>query len=92
MKIINIWLKKIWEITCASEEFPLKTQNKRNVIYNIRPGSFQSLGKKRYPTFTDPNEFVNALYKTEKIYNGNLENEIQFNRSLVSKGINLNKI
>lgn len=92
LKITNIWLKKVWEITCASAKYPLKTQNKRNVIYNIRPGSFQSLRKKRYKTFTDPNEFVNALYKTEKIYNGNLENAIQFNRSLVSNGIDLNKI
>lgn len=93
LKIINIWLKKIWEITCASKEFPLRTQNKRNVIYNIRPGSFQSLGKnKRYQTFTDPKEFVDALYETEKKYNGNKKNENQFNISLVSNGIDLNKI
>jgi len=91
LKIINIWLKKIWEITCGSKEFPLKTQNKRNVIYNIRPGSFQSLGDKIYPTFTDPNEFVNALYETEKIYK-NLENAFQFKSILESNGIDLNKI
>lgn len=65
--IKNIWLKKIWEICCASERFPLKTQVKRDVIYNIRPASWYS-SNPTYKPFKSKEEFVKALYDTEEIY------------------------
>lgn len=35
----KIWLHKIWEISGISERYPLKTQIKRDMIYNIRPNT-----------------------------------------------------
>jgi len=69
LKIEKIWLKKIWEITCPSERWPLKTQTKRNVIYNIRPASWDSVSS-TYKTFGTKEEFIDALYKTEMEYIG----------------------
>lgn len=67
LTIENVWLKKIWEITCSSERWPLKTQTKRDVIYNIRPASWYSLFS-RYPVFGNKEDFVRALFDTQKQY------------------------
>jgi hypothetical protein len=67
LSIDNIWLKKIWEITCPSQKYPLKTQNKKGVIYNIRPATWYSNNSK-FKAFSNWSEFVKALYKTEKEY------------------------
>ncbi len=78
LHIHNVYLKKIWEITCPSERWPLKTQTKRGVIYNIRPSSFHS-GKGRYSSFTSKDEFVEALFSTEEKYLGHLsENRAKY--------------
>ena len=68
--IDNIFLKKIWEITCPSEKWPLKNQTKRGIIYNIRPSCFNGKKNKRYQSFSSPKEFVDALYNTEEKYLG----------------------
>lgn len=65
--IKNVWLKKIWEICCPSERFPLKTQVKRDVIYNIRPASWYAANP-TYKPFKTKDDFVKALYDTEEIY------------------------
>lgn len=65
--IKNIWLKKIWEICCPSERFPLKTQVKRDVIYNIRPASWYA-SNSTYKPFKTKDDFVKALYDTEEMY------------------------
>lgn len=67
LSIHNVFLKKIWEITCPSERWPLKTQTKRGVIYNIRPSSFHS-NRGRYLSFPSKNEFIEALFLTEEKY------------------------
>ncbi|WP_035024972.1 NgoBV family restriction endonuclease [Enterovibrio calviensis] len=67
LRIEKVWLKKIWEISCSSERFPLKVQAKRDVIYNIRPATWYS-SKARTQVFRTANDFVNALYSTQKIY------------------------
>ncbi|EGU4189123.1 NgoBV family restriction endonuclease [Vibrio parahaemolyticus] len=67
LRIERIWLKKIWEISCPSERFPLKVQAKRDVIYNIRPAAWYS-SRARTQVFRTANDFVNALYSTQKIY------------------------
>ena len=69
LKIEKVWLKKIWEITCSSERWPLKTQTKRDIIYNIRPASWYS-AKNRFKAFTKKENFVNALYETQFKYKG----------------------
>jgi hypothetical protein len=87
LTIEEIWLKKIWEITCPSERWPLKTQTKRNVIYNIRPAAWYSKNA-RYHIFTSKDEFVEALYATQKEYLGIKESneEITYYKSLKNNG------
>jgi len=69
LSIKNIWLKKIWEITCPSERWPIKTQTKRGMIYNIRPANWYSKNT-TYEVFTSKDEFIDALYDTQEKYTG----------------------
>lgn len=64
--IKDIWLKKIWEIAGTSNRFPLKTQVKRDMIYNIRPdGNFKQYNPS---TYSNESEFIFAIYSTLKLY------------------------
>jgi NgoBV restriction endonuclease len=65
----EIWLKKIWEITGPSAEFPIKVQQKRKVIYNIRPSSWAS-ARARFKPFDTRENFLNGLYWTLNTYRG----------------------
>ena len=67
LEIKDIWLKKIWEITCPSERFPIRTQVKQGIIYNIRPAKWYSNGS-RNPIFKSEKEFLKSLFDTIKIY------------------------
>ena len=69
LAIQNVWLKKIWEITCPSERWPIKTQTKRDIIYNIRPAAWYS-AHARFNVFDSKEDFINALYETQEKYNG----------------------
>lgn len=66
ISIKKVWLKKIWEIAGTSKKYPLKTQEKRNVIYNIRPNS--QFKNNKYVPFRCKEDFLNAIYETLKIY------------------------
>lgn len=68
LAIRNVWLKKIWEITCPSERWPLKTQTKRDVIYNIRPATWYST-QAQYSPFNSKESFVHAVNETMRLYN-----------------------
>lgn len=94
LKLDRIWLKKVWQITCASQAYPLKTQNKRNVIYNIRPASFHSASNRvpGFPVFGSPARFVAALYDTQFNYNGITANKERFDANLLANGIDLNNL
>ncbi|OTG91762.1 hypothetical protein B9T24_15725 [Acinetobacter sp. ANC 4654] len=81
LSIHDIFLKKIWEITCPSERWPLKTQMKRQVIYNIRPSAFYST-RGRYQSFLSKDEFIEALFSTEEEY---LNESPSFNRTRYDK-------
>jgi hypothetical protein len=67
--IKKIWLKKIWEIAGTSERFPLKTQVKRGMIYNIRPSTNFKVGKPS--SFKNKEEFIKAIYGTLIKYKNN---------------------
>ncbi len=69
LTIKNIWLKKIWEITCSSKNYPLRIQQKKEVIYNIRPATWYST-RLTYTVFKSKQEFIEALFRTQKIYRG----------------------
>jgi type II restriction enzyme len=61
--IKNLWLKKIWEITGASADYPVKCQVKQNIIYNIRPISWYS-SRAKFSPFNNKSDFVEALHQT----------------------------
>lgn len=65
--IKDIWLKKIWEITCPSNQYALKVQQKRGKIYNIRPYNFKTMSRGFQP-FTSRLEFINAIKQTLEQY------------------------
>lgn len=61
--INNIWLKHIWEITCPSNEYALRTQNKQGKITNIRPYNFKNNSVGFLP-FNTKIDFVIAIKDT----------------------------
>lgn len=64
--IQKVWLKKIWQIAGKSSNYPLKTQVKRGMIYNIRPeGNFKNGTQS---TFRNDADFVRAIYGTLRLY------------------------
>lgn len=66
ISIPKIWIKKIWEIAGTSTNYKLKTQVKKNVIYNIRPNT-QFKSNSPVP-FKSKNDFIKAIYETLKKY------------------------
>ena len=64
----KLWLHKIWQIAGKSERFALKTQVKRDMIYNIRPNTNFKLGNEG--PFKSKDDFLFAIYKTLVEYKG----------------------
>lgn len=93
IRIERIWLKKIWEIAGTSARYPLKTQVKRDVIYNIRPSSNFKTGTT--PPFRNKEELIRAIYGTLSLYRGEdvalrwLENVIRNYRDFTSIELNI---
>jgi len=67
LSIKNVWLKKIWELACPSGTYPLKVQEKKSVIYNIRPSTWYST-RSRFKPFKSKEEFLSALNETRYQY------------------------
>ena len=67
IKIQDIWLKKIWEITCASKGFPLRTNVKQHKIHNVRPYNFKN-NSRGFQPFGSRLAFVQAIHDTLVVY------------------------
>ncbi len=67
ISIKNVWLKKIWELACPSGTYPLKVQEKKGVIYNIRPSIWYS-SRAKFTPFATKEEFLSALNETRYQY------------------------
>ena len=67
ISIKNVWLKKIWELACPSSTYPLKVQEKKSVIYNIRPSIWYS-ERSKFKPFNSKEEFLSALNNTRYQY------------------------
>lgn len=67
IQIKDVWLKKIWELACPSSTYPLKVQEKKNVIYNIRPSTWYS-DRAKFKPFNSKEEFLSALNNTRYQY------------------------
>ncbi|MEM6966635.1 MAG: NgoBV family restriction endonuclease, partial [Bacteroidota bacterium] len=65
--IKNVWLKKIWELACPSSTYPVKVQEKKNVIYNLRPSVWYS-ERSRFKPFSTKEAFLAALNETRYQY------------------------
>lgn len=61
--IEDLWLKKLWELSCTSKKYAIKVQPKHEQIINIRPSTFYSESVE-YPSFTCLEHFISALHKT----------------------------
>lgn len=61
--IENCWLKKVWEISSTSSKWPIKVQDKRGVINNIRPAAWYS-DRADYKPFECLEDFLSALEET----------------------------
>jgi hypothetical protein len=65
--IKDIWLKKIWEISGGSSTYEIKVQEKKKVIYNLRPINWYS-NKSKFKPFNNKEEFLKALNETRYKY------------------------
>ena len=65
--IKNVWIKKIWELACPSGPYPIKVQEKKNVIYNLRPSTWYS-ERTKFKPFATKEEFLSALNETRYQY------------------------
>jgi len=64
-QIDNIYLKNIWEITSASRKYPIGLQVKQKRPYAIRPFPFHKTPEKSFKNIA---EFIEAIYKTRKLF------------------------
>ena len=65
--IKNVYLKKIWELACPSGTYPLKVQEKKSIIYNIRPSTWYS-ERNKFKPFETKEDFLSALNNTRYQY------------------------
>jgi len=65
--IENVWLKKIWELSGGSGTYPIKVQEKKQVIYNLRPISWYS-ERSTFKSFESKEAFLKALNETRYQY------------------------
>lgn len=64
IEITDIWLRKVWQITGASEKASVKVQWKQKQPYNIRPATWDSR-RAQYPAFESRLDFIKALHSLQ---------------------------
>ena len=65
--IKNVWLKKIWELACPSGTYPIKVQEKKSIIYNLRPSTWYS-DRTKFKPFASKEDFLVAINETRYQY------------------------
>ncbi|MFY8181239.1 MAG: NgoBV family restriction endonuclease [Flavobacterium sp.] len=65
--IKDVWIKKIWELACPSGTYPIKVQEKKSVIYNLRPSTWYS-ERTKFKPFESKEAFLSALNETRYQY------------------------
>lgn len=65
--IKNVWIKKIWELACPSGTYPIKVQEKKSVIYNLRPSTWYS-ERTKFKPFSSKEDFLSAINETRYQY------------------------
>lgn len=59
----HLWLKKVWEITSTSGNYPLKLQVKKKVVHKIRPCNWYSKNA-IFDVFESKEDFLSAIEET----------------------------
>ncbi len=62
--IKDLWLKKVWQITRSSNDWPLNLQIKQKVVHKIRPGVWYSERPTNLPMFHCLEHFLSAIEET----------------------------
>lgn len=62
--IVDIWLKKVWEITRRMKDWPLNLQIKDKVVHKIRPAVWYSTRQVDYVVFRSLEDFISAMEET----------------------------
>lgn len=65
--IVDIWLKKIWELSRPSDRWPINVQYKNQIINKIRPATWYS-NRVKYNTFKSKEDFLSAFEETLYMY------------------------
>ena len=65
--IKDVWLKKIWEISGNSSTYPIRVQEKKQTIYNLRPIIWYS-NRAKFKPFDSKEMFLKALNETRYQY------------------------
>lgn len=67
VSINDVWLRKVWQLCCCSSTRTIKVQEKKNVIYNIRPATWYT-DNPEFPVFDSLEDFLSALDQLIYIY------------------------
>ena len=68
LEIADVWLKKIWEITGPSGDWPIRCQVKQEDLVNIRPVKWYKNEKTKFKPFNSAVEFLKAFQETQYKY------------------------
>lgn len=68
IEIADVWLKKIWEITGPSADWPLKCQVKQGDLVNIRPIKWYKNERTKFKPFNSALSFLKAFQENQYKY------------------------
>ncbi len=64
VRIKDLWLKKVWQITRRMDGWALNLQIKQGVVHKIRPGVWYSERARNIPMFRCLEDFISAVEET----------------------------
>lgn len=62
--IKDLWLKNVWEITRSSDKWAINVQYKNKIINKIRPCTWYTTKKTKYPIFESLEHYLSAIEET----------------------------
>lgn len=77
----NVWLNKVWQMSCPSAKWAVKLQEKKGVIYNLRPATWYS-SKADYKTFSCKEHFLSALDYVIKTYPSTADKGLNWRKNM----------
>lgn len=63
VKIKELWLKKLWEITRPMDNWPITVQYKNGILQKMRPGNWYT-SRKNFKIFESKEDFLSAFEET----------------------------